>query len=198
MLDVRRLFLMKRTAATSVLLILFCCSEAAGQFEPERWAKAERDIPRLSPSSYTGLPRPIARFLLRHGYTIPQAYDYKGQHNVVRGRFNNDRSTDWAILASRDGSSQILVFWSGSPARVTRLRRKPDANFLQSYGGDIIGYSRVISVANRKDILFWHREFGGPKPPPIRHDGIDDAFSGKASGIHYFDGKRWHQLQGAD
>ena len=169
MLDVRRLYAMKRALPTSALVVLLCSFATAGQFEPEHWAKAERDIQRLSPRSFVGLPRPITRFLLRHGYTIPQAYEYKGQHNAVRGQFNNDRTSDWAILASRDGSSQILVFWSGSPARVTRLSREPDAGFLQGFGDDIIGYSRVISVTKRKEILLWHREFGGPKPPPIRH-----------------------------
>ena len=28
--------------------------------------------------------------------------------------------------------------------------------------------------------------YGGPKPPPIDHQGIDDAFVEKASVVHYF------------
>jgi hypothetical protein len=65
-------------------------------------------------------------------------------------------------------------------------------------GDDRIGYSRSISVVGQQYILDHYREYGGPKPPPIRHDAIDDAFSGKASVVYYFDSIRWHTLKGAD
>lgn len=43
-----------------------------------------------------------------------------------------------------------------------------------------------------------YRAYGGPEPPPIDHQGIDDAFLEKASTTWYYDGGRWLQLQGAD
>jgi hypothetical protein len=36
------------------------------------------------------------------------------------------------------------------------------------------------------------------KPPRIDHKGIDDAFVGKASEVHYYYRGKWLELQGAD
>ena len=182
----------------AVLLFLFASLGAASPIEPDQWARAEREIRRLKPETLPGLPRSVSRYLRRHGYTIPQLYDGERPHNAVRGHFDADATWDWAVLGSRGGRSEILVFWRGSSARVTRLARQTDFGYLQTVGDDRIGYSRGISVVGRQYILDHHRAYGGPKPPPIRHDAIDDAFSGKASVVYYFDGTRWHELQGAD
>ncbi|PYR66590.1 MAG: hypothetical protein DMG20_12690 [Acidobacteria bacterium] len=40
--------------------------------------------------------------------------------------------------------------------------------------------------------------YGGPKPPPIDHLGINDVFIEKASVVWYFYQGKWLQLQGAD
>jgi len=40
--------------------------------------------------------------------------------------------------------------------------------------------------------------YGGPTPPQIDHQGIDDAFIEKASVTWYFDGGSWLKLTGAD
>jgi len=169
-----------------------------GQSDQARWVQAEREIRRVAPQTYYGLPRAVSHYLQRHGYTIPQSYDIARQHNAVRGYFDGDAMADWAVLASRQGSSQILVFWGGSAARVTPLAREADSGYLQTVSEDAIGYSRGISVVGREYILEHYGRYGGPKPPAIRHDAINDGFSGKASVVYYFDGRRWHQLQGAD
>jgi hypothetical protein len=183
---------------TAVLLLWFVSLSGAGQIDQQRWARAEREIRRLTPQTYRGLPRSVSRYLRRHGYTIPQSYDRQEPHNVVRGRFDGDASLDWAVLGSRGGSSEILIFWAGSATRVTRLARRADFGYLQTVGDNRIGYSRGISVVGQQYILDHYRAYGGPNPPPIRHDAIDDAFVEKASEVNYFDGLRWHKLQGAD
>lgn len=183
---------------TAVLLLLFVSLSAAGQIDQQRWARAEREIRRLTPQTCRGLPRSVSHYLRRHGYTIPQSYDRQELHNVVRGRFDGDAAPDWAVLGSRGGSSEILVFWAGSAARVTRLARRPDFGYLQTVGEERIGYSRSISVVGQQYVLDHFRAYGGPKPLPIRHDALDDAFVEKASAVYYFDGVRWHKLQGAD
>ena len=43
-----------------------------------------------------------------------------------------------------------------------------------------------------------YRAYGGPVPPPIDHQGIDDAFLEKASVTWYFHECKWLRLQGAD
>jgi hypothetical protein len=40
--------------------------------------------------------------------------------------------------------------------------------------------------------------YGGPKPPPIDHEGIDDAFIEKAPVTWYFHNGAWLRLTGAD
>jgi hypothetical protein len=40
--------------------------------------------------------------------------------------------------------------------------------------------------------------YGGPKPPPIDHQGVDDEFIEKASSTWYFRGGKWLTLTGAD
>ena len=157
-----------------------------------------RAMLRIAPQAYPGLPRSVSRYLQRHGYSIPQSSASTRPHNALRGRFNDDSRQDWAILASRDGFSTILVFWGGSAARVTKLDRALDSGYLQGLEGDANWYSRRISVVGRAYILERYRRYGGPKPPPIRHDGIDNAFLGKASYVHYLDVQRWRILQGAD
>jgi hypothetical protein len=183
---------------TVVLVLCIVNLGVAGQFDQQRWVEAEREIRRVAPQSYPGLPTAVSRYLRRHGYTIPQTYDTARTHNVVRGQFNGDGVQDWAVLASRGGHSQILVFWGGAAARVTPLARRADADYLQTVGEGTIGYSRGISVVGREYVLEHYRRYGGPRPPAIRHDAINDGFSGKASEVYYFDGKRWYTLQGAD
>ena len=60
------------------------------------------------------------------------------------------------------------------------------------------GYSREIRAVGLRLIMGHYRAYGGPEPPPIDHQGIDDAFLEKASTTWYYDGGRWLQLQGAD
>jgi hypothetical protein len=61
-----------------------------------------------------------------------------------------------------------------------------------------IGYSRAISPVGREFIMRHHQGYGGVKPPPIDHQGIDDAFVGKASVVLYFYRGKWLELTGAD
>jgi hypothetical protein len=184
---------------TAILIFMLAHLGSPGQIAREHSAEAEHEIRRVAPEAYRGLPASVARYLRRHGYTIPQTYDVARQHNAVSGLLDDDTERDWAVLASRDGYSQILVFWGGTVASVTRLEPRADAGYLQTVGtGARIGYSRGIGVVGREYILDHHQAYGGPMPPPILHDAIEDGFSGKASVVYYFDGTRWYTLQGAD
>jgi hypothetical protein len=180
---------------TAGVIVLMAVGSSPSQFgsdpfDPRRWAQAQRQICRLTPSRFRHLSAPVARYLRRNGYTVPQLYDNDVAHNVIRGRFNGDRTLDLAVLASRQGYSTILVFWAGKTDRVTKLRRRPDADYLQTVGDNKIGYSRGISVVGRKYIADHYAAYGGPNPPAIRHDAVDDGFYGKASRVLYYDGRR--------
>jgi hypothetical protein len=105
---------------------------------------------------------------------------------------------DWAVLCSRDGHSSILVFGNSSPTRITEISRQSDGIFVQGVGGGKLGYSRRIGIVGKQFIIGHYRAYGGPEPPRIYHQGIDDAFLEKASVVHYYHGGRWLELTGAD
>lgn len=159
---------------------------------------AERRIVRLRPAAFPELPGNVVRELQRRGCTIPQTAYSKKRHNIVRGEFAKPGQQDWAVLCSAKGISSILVFWNGS-ARVAEVGPKFEDKFY--IGFDVNGtpiYQRTIRTVGRKFIMDHYRAYGGPKPPAIDHQGIDDAFLEKASVIHYFCRGRWMNLTGAD
>jgi hypothetical protein len=162
------------------------------------WSAADSATIRLSPAAFPELPAGIIRALLARGCTIPQEWGVEKPHNVIRGEFARRGQTDWAVLCSRNMESALLVFWNGAADSVAEHPSVPDLSFLQGVGHDEIGFSRVIGIAGRNYILDHYREYGGPKPPPIDHDGIEDAFAGKASAILYFYNGEWLTLTGAD
>lgn len=92
-----------------------------------------------------------------------------------------------------------MVFWRGSAVSVSEVAKTPDRNFLQTITeGGKIGFSRMIGTVDR-DYIFKHYEaYGGPKPPRIGHQGINDAFVEKASVVRYYYQRKWLELQGAD
>lgn len=162
------------------------------------WSAADSATVRLSPTAFPELPAGIVRTLLARGCTIPQVWGVEKSHNVIHGEFARRGQTDWAVLCSRNRESAVLVFWASAADSVAEHPSVPDLSFLQGVGNDEIGFSRVIGVAGRDYILDHHREYGGPEPPPIDHDGIEDAFEGKASAILYFYKGEWLTLTGAD
>jgi len=129
---------------------------------------------------------------------VPQSYGRQTPHNIIRGHFTSANQMDVAALCSRARVSSILVFRGGSSTDVAELASSPDAGFLQGLGPGVIGYSRSLAAADPKYIQDHYVRYGGPKPPPLDHDGIDDGFDGKASVVRYWYRGRWLQLQGAD
>lgn len=163
-----------------------------------KFEEAERQIVRLPPAAFPELPGKVAGALRRRGCTIPQEAFAKKPHNVIRGQFARPGQTDWAVLCSVKGVSTILVFWNGAELNPDAIGAGPDSGWLQVVGEDQIGYSRAISPVGRAFILGHYQAYGGPKPPPIDHQGIDDAFVGKASVTWYLHGGKWLSLTGAD
>lgn len=159
---------------------------------------ADRKIVRLRPSEVRDVPRAVAEELTRRGCTIPQEAFSKERTNVIHGAFARPGQTDWAVLCSIRGTSSILVFWNGSPDKPGELAAAKDRNYIQGMENGRLVFSRGIGPVGGAFILEHFRAYGGPTPPPIDHEGIDDAFLGKASVVHYFSGGRWLELTGAD
>jgi hypothetical protein len=170
---------------------------------PQDWERADQDTKRLPPAAFSNLPLEIRTDLERRGCTIPQSFGARAPQNVISGAFTRSGDTDWAILCSIRRVSAILVYREGSVQNVDRIARAPDETFLQVVdrdprGNPIVGYSRVIEAAGAKHILTHYRDFGGPTPPPLDHDGIEDNFVEKGSSIFYWHQGRWLKLTGGD
>ncbi len=169
-----------------------------GQIPKDAWDVADSLTVRLQPSAFPSLPKNIVSFLEKGGYTIPQCWSDTVSHNVIIGSFKKDGQQDWAVLASKNRVSTILVFWNGSDKDTAMIGQMSDNVFLQDVGQNRIGFSRVISAVDSSLILRYYDLFGGRKPPPIEHEGIDDAFIGKGSEIYYYYKGKWLSLTGAD
>jgi hypothetical protein len=167
-------------------------------FQGNVWDKANREVVRLAPSSFKQLPKELIQELERRRCTVPQVWASRQPGNVIRGEFLKKGQTDWAVLCSVNMKSSILVFPSGSPNNPMNIAEGEDLQILQGVGRGQIGYSREIAPVGEKYILDHYHAYGGPKPPPIDHLGINDAFVEKASVVLYFYQGKWLQLTGAD
>jgi hypothetical protein len=149
----------------------------------------------LNPSDFSFLPRNIARYLKRNGYTIPQCWCNGNPHNVVSGSFAKKGQKDWAVLASKGRKSSVLVFWKGSTRHPSKLQTLPDKLFIRIAAEVHAQYSRMISVVGKSFVdqhAVWYR---GARPPPIDHDGINDEYVNKTSTVHYYYKGKWYELQ---
>jgi hypothetical protein len=166
--------------------------------EAQDWDAADRATKRLAPAQFVDLPVGVRTELERRGCTIPQPFTAKRPENVIKGRFTSANQTDWAVLCSRQRTSSILVF-RGLDSAAVEIAAQADISSLQTIDGDgAIGYSRAIAVATSRYIQDHHNTYGGPKPPPLDHEGINDIFVEKGSLVWYWYRGVWLKLQGAD
>lgn len=136
-------------------------------------------------SEFSQVPRQFARELDQRGCLIPD--DSPLSSNVMRGQFARAGHFDWAALCSTRADVSLLVFWSVS-GKTEELTRAPD----RTRGRDV--YLRTVG---KEFIMDHYRAYGGPKPPPIDHEGIE--YGGEhVSTVCYFYRGKWIFLQGAD
>lgn len=185
------------TTAAALLLTTPSPSQVPAKLK-QKLDDADRRIVRLPPAAFPELPRHLVTELDRRGCSIPQEAFTKKSHNVIKGEFARPGETDWAVLCSVKGLSTILVFWNGSKKNPAAIAAREDRNFLQGITPDEIGYSRGITPVGKNFIMRHYDAYGGPRPPPIDHQGIDDAFVEKASVTWYFHAGKWSQLTGSD
>jgi len=176
----------------SVLMAQNASPPDAGQ----RFETAARKIRRLPPEAFPQLPAGVTKVLRRAGCAIPQPFGMSAP--AIRGKFFDKTNSGWAVLCSDGATSRILVFRNDADASPEELAKAEDKNYLQGVANGQIGYSRMISTIDRKFIMEHYRAYGGPKPPAIDHNGIDDAFLEKASMVHYRYAGKWLELTGSD
>lgn len=161
-----------------------------------------QEIIRLNPAQFSDLPLRIRKELEQQECTIPQPYDLHSPSpaNVLQAKLAAKGQLDWAVLCSYEGTSTILVFWEGPVQCATKLHPRPDAGYLQGIGGGQKGFSREISTITPEEITALAENFGedGYPPPEGQHQGLSDAFRGKASEVLYCVNGTWIPVAGAD
>jgi hypothetical protein len=155
-------------------------------------------IVRLSPAVFRDLPANLVKELQRRECTIPQETYSKKRNNVIKGEFAKPGQTDWAVLCSIKGVSTILVFWNGSEKNPAAFAPAEDRIYFQGVRKYQFWYARGIRPVGRDFITRHYQAYGGPQPPSINHQGINDAFVEKASVVWYFYNGQWLKLSGAD
>ena len=100
------------------------------------------------------------------------------------------------LLCSIDRVSSILVFWNGDPVHVAVLGEQPDRDYLQRDETGRPVFSRAIATVDARAVL--SRFAGTGLLPGTPHAGIEDAFLGKGSTVHYYFDEKWVTLPGAD
>lgn len=164
-----------------------------------RFDSAAKEIRRLPPSAFPELPKAFAAQLERLGCTIPQSA-YAGRlGNVIHGSFGARGQDDWAVLCSRNGTSVVLVYWSGPVRCPNEFGVSEDKYFLQGLGEGQIGFSRGISPARSYHVYPDDSDTASvDRDVALEHDGIEDAFQGKASSIFFCQNGKWVRFGGAD
>jgi hypothetical protein len=163
-----------------------------------RAREATGKIRRLPVAAFPELPPAVAGVLRARNCRAPQPAAAGPPRNVIRGEFFAKGEAGWAVLCSVSSSTALLAFRNDRDTNPDTVITSDDQDYLQGLDGDNIGYSREITAADRDFIVGHYRAYGGPVPPPVDHQGIDDAFLGKASVTWYFHNGKWLRLQGAD
>jgi hypothetical protein len=123
-----------------------------------------------------------------------------GSHNVISGQFSTGGRRQWAVLCSIPDTSRILVYPNDSTTAADSLAPEADRLSLQQVEMGRIAYSRRISAVTPEAIRARAlRADTSMDLPSIVHGGLEDAFLGKASVIHYHAvGRSWLRLIGVD
>lgn len=141
---------------------------------------------RLLPvSSFPQLPAPVAAQLVRMGCMVPQTFEAHEPENVITGAFQKPGSSDWAALCSVKGVTTLYVFFQSDFSHPIALRSQPDNKWLGIEWSQDYGSAWGISTMPYSVM---------PRTEQADHDGIEDAYVGQSSVVHYFQNGQWTTL----
>lgn len=187
--------------------MLFCVV-LAGCARPEPAPNADSVAPRadsispsspgrLPPSAFQVLGAELRARLEQRRCAIPQTFADSAPHNVIRGRFSDSVRTDIAVLCLAGSTSSIIVFRGSDPDSIVEIAKQHHAPAELTMTGEWT-FGRAIETVDATYIRTRYERYGGPKPPALNHQGINDIVVGKASAVWYWHSGQWLRLQGAD
>lgn len=144
----------------------------------------------LQPSALEGVPESIRDELHRAGCLIPTLQ--WGRQNVVRGRFAAPGQEDWAVLCSRDGVSEIRLFWGGDARCPQPVAPSPDRHWLQDRGDSTAVLGRTVGRYTPDEVANWLDYYELDPGIEFTHDVLLDTREGKpVTGFRYCSGGVW-------
>lgn len=194
-----------------VAFCALCCAQVVAQFNGPPQPQTEQletgftNLPghphtaysiRLLPlSSFPQLPLAVTQQLERLDCMIPQTYEAREPENVISGSFEKAGSSDWAVLCSVKGivrvrgdnfrSTTLYIFFQSDYTKPIPLRSQADSEWLGTEWSQDYGSAWGISTIH-PDVL--------PRTDKADHDGIEDAYVGQSSIVHYFQNGQWTTL----
>ncbi|MFP5234454.1 MAG: hypothetical protein ACLGSD_01015 [Acidobacteriota bacterium] len=151
------------------------------------------EVQHLPPASYPQLPQPIADELSRRGCLIPQTYEAHRPENVIEGSFEQEGSSDWAVLCAAGGEVKLMVFFGSDPAHPITLGSAEETQRVQAYpGGEEMGFNWGIDPASPNVVHDLQRGIW-PRPKRLDHDALADSlvdFDQKTT-YHYYTQGHW-------
>ncbi len=160
------------------------------------FAETPKDV-YASPDQFKELPEQVKSQMKKLGCRVPQAPFFESK-NVVQGDFAMRGQKDWAAICSVNGRSHIHIFWGGPAVCPAELSFSDDSSNLWVTPTGKTEYHKGISVVGEKYIHEHHAAYGGPTPPSITHDAINDIYFEQASVVFYCHEGKWMELTGAD
>jgi hypothetical protein len=152
---------------------------------------ARQELQEAPISKFAKLPDALREDLQIRGCTVPQPPFSRELTNVIRGHFRDTQHVDWAAVCDvrNKDMSMILVYWAGNftgPAVLNASKLSKGNCWTE------------IAPVGKAFITEHYRAYGGPKPPPIDHEGINVGICDKASTVSYFYRNHWLTLTGSD
>ncbi len=140
-----------------------------------------------SPGSFPNAPASIRQALEARQCLIPVVPSWSQPQGLVRGQFDGKDAADWAAMCATGGdSSVILVFWEGRA-------EAPDTAYAR--GRPV----RILRRASVEHMRAYELGCCGPEAAArLTHDGLEEFSSSSYSSIHYWNGRSWEVVQGAD
>jgi hypothetical protein len=150
----------------------------------------------IRPDHLKKIPTYVVRELKKLDCLIPQGI--LNHTNAVEGEYAVKGQKDWAVLCSINGKSHIRMIWGGSKRCFSIIAERSDEDYLYKQSSHDWEYNRGLGKVGKKFIIEHYKAYGGPKPPSITHDAIDDRWLEKASVVYYCHQGKWVELTGAD
>jgi len=178
-------------------LFIIATISAVAQRGAHEYQVVESFVTRLSPRAFPALPVQVAAALEREGYTIPQSWNDSLPHNVIVGEFRRRGQRDWAVLASRNHESRIIIFWNGLDRDTSYVSTREDILSMQDQGNRGISYARYIQNV-RPDVFDPRCGNVDSTSSNTDHDAIKDHFIPRESDIFYFRKGKWFDCPGEE